>query len=257
MFRHLFPLVAVLPAMGCHLVLPYEENRRDDAVADGLRGEGNCPSGATRDCYSGPPSTLGIGECKSGTQTCAGTGWGDCSGEVLPTQEVCDNTDNNCNGVIDEEWTNCGTNGPTSNFSCSGSALRQEQVTWSCLAGACTSSSTWVVEKDCGSGSNNNCSAWSAFTCSGNLRIRTRVCYKNSCETNACVSTAWTDTDSTDCSSDSCDVSSTTCCCKGNEEWCARPCLKGSCSNGQCVTSPYTTTWRAYYACGAPLSPCS
>ncbi|MEZ4309758.1 MAG: hypothetical protein R3F14_17110 [Polyangiaceae bacterium] len=42
-------------------------------------------------CYTGPPGTLGIGNCQSGMRECLsdGTGFGPCIGEVTPSAEVC------------------------------------------------------------------------------------------------------------------------------------------------------------------------
>jgi hypothetical protein len=65
--------------------------------------KGACTPGATELCYTGPANTLGVGPCKSGTKTCnaLGTGWGPCTGEVLPSPEICgDAIDQNCNGVV-------------------------------------------------------------------------------------------------------------------------------------------------------------
>jgi hypothetical protein len=58
-----------------------------------------CTIGDERPCYTGPAGTEGVGECAPGTETCGDAGWGDCQGEVLPNDEVCDNNvDENCNG---------------------------------------------------------------------------------------------------------------------------------------------------------------
>jgi hypothetical protein len=63
-----------------------------------------CKPNETRPCYTGPTGTSGKGECKAGTQTCGANGkWGTCQGDVLPTTEVCDGKDNNCDGAVDEE----------------------------------------------------------------------------------------------------------------------------------------------------------
>ena len=61
-------------------------------------------AGETRACYTGPAGSQGKGTCKDGTQTCVADGefaeWGPCTGDVLPTAEVCSDTlDHNCNGL--------------------------------------------------------------------------------------------------------------------------------------------------------------
>jgi len=61
-----------------------------------------CPNGQTLSCYTGTGGTQGVGLCKAGTQTCTSSQWGSCSGEVLPSPEICDGKDNNCNETIDE-----------------------------------------------------------------------------------------------------------------------------------------------------------
>ena len=68
--------------------------------------------GITRSCYTGPGGTSGVGVCRPGTQTCTAGTWGACVGQVLPSVEVCDNTDNNCNGVIDDGLTRSCYTGP-------------------------------------------------------------------------------------------------------------------------------------------------
>jgi len=69
----------------------------------------SCNVGQSRSCYSGDPSTDGVGPCTGGTQTCVDVGggegaWGNCTGEVVPVGETCgDGIDNNCNGTADED----------------------------------------------------------------------------------------------------------------------------------------------------------
>ena len=53
-------------------------------------------------CYTGEGGTLGKGLCALGTRTCAGGAPGKCLGQVLPTDEVCDGGDNDCDGAVDE-----------------------------------------------------------------------------------------------------------------------------------------------------------
>ncbi|MCC6877716.1 MAG: PKD domain-containing protein [Sandaracinaceae bacterium] len=78
-----------------------------DDDCDGIPDETcACTSGQTRNCYSGPPSTRGIGQCRDGTQSCViasgMASWGACVGERLPASETCDMTDQDCDGLVDE-----------------------------------------------------------------------------------------------------------------------------------------------------------
>ena len=66
----------------------------------------------TRQCYTGPEDTLNVGVCAPGIQTCnTGQWYGEssqgrqvvdlCGGEVVPSQEICDGADNDCDNVVD------------------------------------------------------------------------------------------------------------------------------------------------------------
>jgi Cys-rich repeat protein len=79
--------------------------------ADGCETQGMCACepNAVQICYTGPPGTEGVGVCQAGTQTCngAGTGWGPCLNQVLPSPEICGSgQDENCNAEIDENPDN-------------------------------------------------------------------------------------------------------------------------------------------------------
>lgn len=76
----------------------------------GSGGGAVCAPGETLACYDGPPDTQGIGACKAGTRTCVadGSGFGDCSGEVLPQPETCaSSADDDCDGLVNEEGPDC------------------------------------------------------------------------------------------------------------------------------------------------------
>ena len=66
----------------------------------------------TRQCYTGPEGTLNVGVCAPGTQACNRGQWYGrspqggqvvdlCGGEVVPSVEICDGADNDCDGVVD------------------------------------------------------------------------------------------------------------------------------------------------------------
>ena len=85
-----------------------------DEDCDGLANEEgpgcSCIPGQVVDCYGGPPGTLGIGPCKSGSQVCnsQGTGFGPCSGEVTPADETCATPiDDDCDGSVNEGGLGC------------------------------------------------------------------------------------------------------------------------------------------------------
>ncbi len=68
-----------------------------------------CESGDVRACYSGPEDTATVGICTSGRQVCNLGRWGQCEGEVHPTDEVCDDSrDNDCDGDVDLADADCG-----------------------------------------------------------------------------------------------------------------------------------------------------
>ena len=65
-------------------------------------------------CYPGHPDDLTVPNtaCRNGTQACILETYGDCVDFILPSQEVCDGIDNNCNGVVDDANAGCAPNTP-------------------------------------------------------------------------------------------------------------------------------------------------
>ncbi|MCB9548300.1 MAG: hypothetical protein H6706_20990 [Myxococcales bacterium] len=53
-------------------------------------------------CYDGPEGTAGQGVCAAGAQACVDGALGECVGQVLPSDELCDGLDNDCNGAADD-----------------------------------------------------------------------------------------------------------------------------------------------------------
>ncbi len=66
----------------------------------------NGPGGVAikQTCYTGTAGTMGVGTCKTGTQTCAFGAFGACAGEIKPTTDICgDNLDTDCDGKNDTQ----------------------------------------------------------------------------------------------------------------------------------------------------------
>jgi hypothetical protein len=86
----------------------------DEVCGDGLDNNCNgrideycpCTPGKVQRCFLGPPGRRGIGVCSDGQQTCQGSGelghWSDCVGGIWPSNEICDDADNDCDGCADE-----------------------------------------------------------------------------------------------------------------------------------------------------------
>ena len=90
-------------------IKPEECNNHDDNCNDQV------DEGLIASCYSGPPETLLIGICVPGEMICDVGSWGNyddnglfinklCLGEIVPQPEdICNGTDTNCDGKIDED----------------------------------------------------------------------------------------------------------------------------------------------------------
>ena len=88
------------------MILPKDRDSCDTAGADencnGKANEGcTCINGETRSFYTGPQGTAGQGRCKAGTQTCKNSQWDTTDREILPSPELCNGEDDDCNGEID------------------------------------------------------------------------------------------------------------------------------------------------------------
>ncbi len=72
-----------------------------DNDCDGVTDPGcDCIEGETRDCGSD------VGACMHGSQSCSAGAWGGCEGAVNPApSEVCNGSDDDCDGAVDEDAT--------------------------------------------------------------------------------------------------------------------------------------------------------
>lgn len=64
--------------------------------------------GKERPCFAGHAASLGVAECRAGVQVCTDQNrWGTCRDQILPSIEVCDGRDNDCNGKVDDTPNGC------------------------------------------------------------------------------------------------------------------------------------------------------
>lgn len=60
-----------------------------------------CMGDQTRECYTGPGGTQGVGICVAGRQQCVGGRWSACQGIVTMRVEACNGDDDDCDGRVD------------------------------------------------------------------------------------------------------------------------------------------------------------
>jgi streptogramin lyase len=125
----------------------------DDAEGCTCGGRSNQP------CYSGRIETLGYGVCQGGVSSCVDDVFDACLGEVLPTGEVCDGLDNDCDGFTDEGLANsCGVCGaPEVVEVCDGEDNDCDGEVDEGLVNRCGTCDTDSLVEACGDGLDNDC----------------------------------------------------------------------------------------------------
>ena len=93
-------------------------------------------------CYTGSGSTENIGLCHSGIKTCSDGVWSECEGEITPYLEICNGTDEDCDGDIDEGLQEAGCCTPGERKSCEGPIITDEGL---CESGTkyCNDNRSW------------------------------------------------------------------------------------------------------------------
>lgn len=160
-------------------------------------GDGVCSSGESLAtcqedcmCINGQTKSCGaseVGECVFGEQTCSNGVWGPCVNEVAPVTEVCNQKDDDCDGVVDN--VNGGTSAESAQCACYGGTAPSQELcndidddcdgeidgfTQACgsnigvceegskvctagVFGSCTGGITAAPEEVCANGQDDNC----------------------------------------------------------------------------------------------------
>ncbi len=71
-------------------------NETDTQIVGDWMGEICCRNGSTNPCGSD------VGACEKGLMTCIENEWSDCVGVIEPINETCNDIDDDCNGLIDD-----------------------------------------------------------------------------------------------------------------------------------------------------------
>ena len=222
-----------------------------------------CSGSSTQSC------TVGVGACqRTGTQTrscnCGSWGaYGSCSVSAgSPSAEVCDNQDNDCDGMTDEGLTQSQTCWSAANCAGQTNSATQTRI---CTAGSwgafssCTA--TRPADPTCSGSTTQTC--WSAANCAGqtNSATQTRSCSCGSWGAfSSCTATRPADPTCSGSTTQSCTGSipnsatatqSRTCTCGSWSGWSA--CTLGTCNSGYTksgnVCNPTTCSGNDYQAC--------
>jgi|GEM_PF-701014 len=153
--------------------------------------DNNCDGAVDEDLARPCGSTLGV--CHLGTQRCAAGAWGACAGAALPTMEVCNGLDDNCDGPVDEGLTRaCGS----AVGSCRAGTQACAAGAWAACAGAvgpttevcnglddnCNGAVDEGLTRACGSSigvcrpGTQACAAGAWAACAGGVTPTTEVC---------------------------------------------------------------------------------
>ena len=155
---------------------------RLDEDCDSMMNEGcACTSGASEACGTD------TGVCTAGTRTCSGGTWGTCSGTSGSPTESCNELDDDCDGPVDEPFTN-------KNMDCTaGVGACRRPGTYVCNSGGtdtrCTAVAAAPGTENCSNGMDDDCDTRTdevpqnaqncgacGYACAGSLQCVSSAC---------------------------------------------------------------------------------
>ena len=137
-----------------------DQNLERQKLLDELGQAGNgkpaqCRPGIVEACYEGPEGTAGRGVCKDGTRQCSDDAvWGECKKQVMPVKELCNKKDDDCDGIVDNDFERDGASCTIGKGTCKTSG------TWRCNndgLGATCDAPPPVIQKEICDGLDNDC----------------------------------------------------------------------------------------------------
>jgi hypothetical protein len=78
------------------------QSQADGGTDAGQAGEPCAEGQPPERCYEGPQGTKDVGVCRGGERACVSGTYTRCLGQVLPSEETCNERDDDCDGTIDE-----------------------------------------------------------------------------------------------------------------------------------------------------------
>jgi hypothetical protein len=64
--------------------------------------ETGCSGDKLEACYDGPAASADVGACKGGQRICVDGDYSECLGQVVPSEELCNRKDDDCDGTVDD-----------------------------------------------------------------------------------------------------------------------------------------------------------